>query len=133
MGQGERLLRSNLLVEIFPRLASGSHRVTSPVSKRYNCIAWAAGDDSKWWWPGPNPEEEYWPASTPRVESLDAFQAAFELMGFVPCDNGNLEGGFEKIAIFASQTGDPTHASLQAAAGRAKLANWKTSNTTCKI
>ena len=82
----------------FPRLAPPNHRVTSPPSRTYNCIAWAAGDDSKWWWPGPNLEEEFWPNSAPREETLDAFQAAFESLGYALCENGDLEGGAETPA-----------------------------------
>lgn len=28
----------------FPRLTSGNHRITSPATPDYNCIAWAAGN-----------------------------------------------------------------------------------------
>jgi len=49
----------NLLEEIFPGLAKGLYRITSPSETHYNCIAWTAGDTSKGWWPGPNLDEEY--------------------------------------------------------------------------
>ncbi len=29
----------------FPALTRSNHTVTSPVAKRYNCIAWAADED----------------------------------------------------------------------------------------
>jgi hypothetical protein len=38
--------------EHFPRLRTDNHRITSPSSSRYNCIAWAAEDSSQWWQPG---------------------------------------------------------------------------------
>ena len=41
----------------FPRLTPGNHRITSPPSRDYNCIAWSAGDTGHWWEPG-----VYWPA-----------------------------------------------------------------------
>lgn len=110
---------------IFPRLAHGGYAVTSARSKRYNCVAWAAGDDGRWWWPGPNVEVEYWPDRVPRVETLDAFQAAFASLGYVVCAAEHFESGFEKIAIFANDTMTPKHAARQLPDGRwtSKLGN----------
>src|SRR5437899_2905929 len=39
------------LEEVFPGLRGQSYRITSPADHRYNCIAFAAGDDHKSWWP----------------------------------------------------------------------------------
>jgi len=36
----------------FPRLTPGNHRITSPPTPDYNCIAWANGDTTRWWQPG---------------------------------------------------------------------------------
>jgi hypothetical protein len=36
----------------FPRLTPGNHRVTSPATPAYNCVAWAAEDTEHWWQPG---------------------------------------------------------------------------------
>jgi hypothetical protein len=106
-------------------LADGGYAVTSDRSKRYNCIAWAAGDIAKWWWPGPNLEVEYWPAGVPHVETLEAFQAAFASLGYLVCADVGLEPGFEKIAIFASDSNQPKHAARQLPNGRwtSKLGN----------
>jgi hypothetical protein len=38
--------------EAFPRLSSENHHVTSPESRDYNCVAWAAEDTTRWWQPG---------------------------------------------------------------------------------
>ena len=46
-----------LLEAMFPGLAQGNY--ASGRSRRYNCIAWAAGDSANWWWPGSNVEEEF--------------------------------------------------------------------------
>ncbi|HMD98104.1 MAG TPA: hypothetical protein VKM93_12350 [Terriglobia bacterium] len=35
----------------FPNLNAGNHEITSAASRLYNCIAWAAGDTQRWWWP----------------------------------------------------------------------------------
>lgn len=104
------------LAEWFPKLASSPHRITSPSDRSYNCIAWAAGDTENWWEPD-EAELAYWPTEVPREYSLDAYLRAFESIGFERCDSAELEPGFEKVAVFADQTG-PTHAAKQLADGR---------------
>ena len=108
----------NPLAEVFPRLATGDFQVTSPKDPLYNCIAWAAGETGKWWWRGPNPEEEYWPASAPREITLSAFQNALASIGYLVCQGEELEPGQEKIALFANAQGQPTHAARQLPNGR---------------
>ena len=39
------------LEDVFPGLRGQSYQITSPRDDRYNCIAFAAGDDQNWWWP----------------------------------------------------------------------------------
>lgn len=111
-------MTANLLEATFPGLARGAYTVTSPRSQQYNCIAWAAGDASNWWWPGPNLEAEYWPAAVARVETLDAFQAVFASLRYVVCESGDVEPGFEKVAIFADNNNAPKHAARQLPNGR---------------
>jgi hypothetical protein len=105
-------LSRSLIAKEFPRLKGTGFFVTSPETPQYNCIAWAAGDDSRWWWPIASPAV-FWPANIPRREQLDAFVAAFATLGYVPCDDGELEKGFEKVALFADRNGKPTHAARQ--------------------
>ncbi len=102
---------------IFPGLSRSLYRVTSPVSRDYNCIAWAAGDTTHWWWPDPDNDAIFWPAGVALVETLDAFVAAFATLGYAPCSGDELENGFEKVALFAKQ-GLPTHAARQLPSGR---------------
>ncbi|MCI0685152.1 MAG: hypothetical protein L0Y71_23895 [Gemmataceae bacterium] len=104
------------LETIFPGLAGSSHQVTSLATDLYNCIAWAAGDVSRWWWPDLF-RQRYWPANARREETLIAFQEAFGSVGFGVCVNENLETGFEKIALFADDHG-PQHAARQLPNGR---------------
>lgn len=54
----------------------------------------------------------YWPDDAPRLETIGAFVQAFSTKGYVPCDDGNLEQGFEKIALY-TLNGTPTHAARQ--------------------
>jgi hypothetical protein len=93
--------------------------VTSPPTRDYNCIAWAAGDTGHWWWPDVDPDDEaiFWPPGVVREETLAAFVAAFATLGFAPCSGEAPEPGFEKVALFA-RDGVPTHAARQLPDGR---------------
>ncbi len=84
-------------------------RVTNPATKEYNCIAWAAGDDKRFWWPLGG----YWPPVVPRQVSLESFIKVFNNLGYEKCDNGDLESGYRKIVIYAQSDGIPTHAARQ--------------------
>ena len=99
----------------FPRLTPSNHRVTSPATTDYNCIAWAHGDIERWWQPG-----VYWqPADWPEDDvGLDALISVFSRTGYVACGlDTSLEHGFEKVALYAS--GDLyTHAARQLAGGK---------------
>jgi|SRR5713101_4102382 len=96
--------------------------VTSPVTKSYNCIAWAAtgSADAPWWWP--IPASYYWPDGVSREVTIPAFLAAFATLGFVECDNGKLDSSFEKIALYGNRvpwgTIEPTHAARQLPDGK---------------
>ena len=83
------------LEALFPGLMGTAYRVTSPNDPAYNCVAWAAGDATRWWWPDPA-GPAYWPPGTPREESLASFAAAFATLGYGPCDPGDAEPGFER-------------------------------------
>ena len=128
MGKGARVYRlSSYRIEtVFPSLTPSNYRITSPESPDYNCIAWAAGTDERWWWPD-NQYTAYWPEEVPREETLAAFIQAYSVEGYVPCGTSDYESGFEKIAIYADERGKPTHAARQTQAGRwtSKLGNWE--------
>ncbi len=110
---------------LFPGLRGTTFRVTSPPDRSYNCIAWAAGVSDGWWWPLGDPDDTRWPDGVARAVTLDAFRDAFTALGYVPCDGERAEAGFEKVAIFASLRGTPTHAARQLPSGRwtSKLGN----------
>ena len=101
----------------FPRLTSVNSRPTSPIDPSYNCIAWAAEDEERWWWPDPQ-NQKYWPEQIPREESLNAFVRAYGLFGFTETADSILQHGKEKIAIYTDSNGIPTHASRQLPNGR---------------
>jgi hypothetical protein len=114
------------LEDVFPGLRAGGYHISSPRTTRYNCIAWAANDPLNWWWPVSD-ARFYWPPQAPRVETLDAFEAAFALSGYVVCEMEDLEPGFEKIALFADADGMPTHAARQLIHG-----NWTSKLGECE-
>ena len=103
----------------FPNLNPENCRKTSPATNHYNCIAWAANCTTEWWWP----EEEYfWPENVVREETVSAFLETFSILGYEECEDGSLEHGYEKIALFARFDLDrklliPTHASRQLSDG----------------
>jgi hypothetical protein len=99
----------------------GTFQETSPYDTRYNCIAWAAGDTTAWWQSDEREDGAYWP--TPDLEpcTIEVYAAAFSTLGYVECNDGTLEAGWEKIALFAKIAGDEiecTHAARQLIDGK---------------
>jgi len=96
----------------FPGLTDHNHKKKSEWDPRYNCIGFAAGTKLFWWpkrVPGVN---RYWPPGVPQELTIEAFVRAFEFKGYIECDDGSFEEGFEKIAIFAKGD-EPKHAAIQ--------------------
>ena len=115
----------------WPHLLSEGYEVTSeetdPRNKKvipYNCIAFAAGDQTRWWWPD-QAGAAYWPI--PRREvTLDCFIEAYQTREYEVCTSGNVEPGLEKIVIYMLN-GEPTHAARQLDNGlwTSKLGPWE--------
>lgn len=82
----------SLLEAAFPHLTDDGYAVTGPVNPAYNCVAWAAGETHRWWWPDPD-GEHYWPPTAPREEAGDAFVAAFACIDYLPAADAALEPG----------------------------------------
>ena len=101
----------------FHGLAKGVYEIKSQRSNKYNCIAWAAGEDNQKWWPGVGPHA-YWPDDISEELDLQSFVSAFSTLGYKKCSDGNLANGVEKLAIFAKASGEPTHAARQLSNGR---------------
>ena len=55
-------------------LEVSTFEITSNETEEYNCIAWAAHDTERWWWPGAG---VYWPSGVREEETLDAFEEAY--------------------------------------------------------
>ncbi len=65
------------ITSAFPKLNDKNHEITSAADSDYNCIAWAAGDNSKWWTHIPGYR---WPAQ--RNPQIEALVAVFENLGY---------------------------------------------------
>ena len=115
--------------DAFPRLIAGTYQITSPASREYNCIAWAAGNAEAWWWPD-SEGVGYWPADVPRQETVAAFVELYRSLGYEPVTDAAPESGYEKLVLYALE-GRPTHAARQLASGKwsSKLGRKRTSST----
>ena len=63
------------------------------------------------------PDDVVWPDDVRNDESVEAFIAYFESIGYFLCDNPTLEEGFLKIALFVNDD-YPTHVSHQLSTGK---------------
>ena len=102
-----------LIKASFPNLRDGEYEVTSPQTREYNCIAWAADDEENWWWPS---ADDHWPDGVPRVNTVDNFILAFQRLGYEVCDDGDLQIQYEKVALYANVNG-PQHMARQLSSG----------------
>lgn len=102
---------SQFLDASFPQLTLDGYAITSPPDRRYNCIAWAVGDQTRWWWPDAS-ECGYWPDSVAREWTTSAFIAAFATLGYAVCESSKVDGDVEKVALYVAN-GRPTHAARQ--------------------
>lgn len=102
-----------MLEKIFPGLRGTAWAETSPQDVRYNCIAWAARDKTRYWWPNP---QYYWPTGVPMETTVAAFVEAFGTLGYSMSRTADQEPGKEKIAIFADGD-EPKHAARQMGSG----------------
>jgi hypothetical protein len=99
------------LRRLFPKLFGGRYRLTSGRTKRYNCIAWAAGHDDAWW---DASLDGYWPPGILDDGSVEAVIQLFQSFGFTctMLNDVSLEQGVLKVAIYGDDQGY-THAARQ--------------------
>ena len=103
---------------VFAKLSTDGYTRTSDATPDYNCIAWAAGDNTQWWEPDTS-NLGYWPPGVERKRTVRAYRAAFAAIGYAPCRMPDLESGYEKIAIYVSNNPKiPQHAARQLPNGK---------------
>jgi hypothetical protein len=84
----------------------------SPDDFHYNCIAFAVGDTHQWWEPS-GYRIHYWPPGVDVEYTVGSYTKIYEIHGYKKCQDGRLEKGVEKIALFVDDQGIPSHASYQ--------------------
>ncbi len=112
-------MRCRHLERLFEKLTEHDydHNDVSPADPSYNCIAHAAGDTSRRWWPV-ELGGYYWPPGLPKnEETVKNFVRAYRTLGYRRCFTSRLEEGIEKIAIYVDRSRTPTHAALQLESG----------------
>jgi hypothetical protein len=100
----------------FPNLRTlGFERTSEPAD--YNCIAYAAGDLDRWWWPSGR-ADKYWPLPVPQKITVQTFIDVFATLRYSACFDGLLESGFEKVALYAVGDNIVKHAAKQQQTGK---------------
>lgn len=109
-----------LIMQWFPMLATDvGFKVTSPVTRKYNCIAWSLKKNDCWVWPVVPQEREvdmFWRNSCGYDDRIETFMSFYHSLGFVETQDGRIEDGFDKIALYAKD-GLCTHAALMLPSG----------------
>ena len=116
MGKAEGLpdRLSDQVISHFPNLEADGYEITNPRDRKYNCIAYAAGDEGRWWAPTAFPSPGYyWPERAERGRSLEALRSCFKAVGYEVCEDGEPEDGFTKVALYADDDGIWQHAARQ--------------------
>jgi hypothetical protein len=110
----------------FPKLRKQGYKITSVDAVDYNCFAWVLNDTTRWW--SPALDGCYWPDGFSAALTVANFVRLFKLVsGYEPCSHCRYERGFEKIAIYADNEGNVTHAARQTESGKwtSKLGDWE--------
>jgi hypothetical protein len=113
-------MRDLELEEDCPGLSKSTYAVKSPRDPNYNCIAFALGDLTHFWYdvnsPGITVRGYYWPPGLPSADTLEGWVKVFEIHGYSETTDVSLELEYEKVAIYATNEG-PEHVARQRASG----------------
>lgn len=92
------------LIGTFHRLADDENFcIMSRKTPSYNCIAWAMGFEDRWvdcFQDSGIAHKKWWPNSVSRDFRPATLVSAFEAVGFVTCDDGVPEDGYDKVALY---------------------------------
>jgi hypothetical protein len=107
-----------MLEMALPVLKHTNYRIVLPETAAYNCIAWAAGDQTRWWHPYVDHAHCYWPLAD-AAHSMANYIAAFETVGYRLCGHEPTpEPGIERVALYRWPDIDGcTHAARQLPSG----------------
>lgn len=81
---------------------------TDDENDKFNCVSYSLDVYDKWIWTN----EPSWPIDIPRNLKIDSFKLLYNKYGYVECNNGDYEVGFDKIAFYIKNN-NPSHASKQ--------------------
>src|SRR6266516_5297528 len=127
----------------FPYLTRDLYEVVedqtdNPNCANYNCIAFAAGDNTRWW--EPDPWGVYWWPISKREYTVECYVELFESLRYHKCICSLKKRRFEKVTLYYDPVGcvatvdhpevlpnSPTHAARQFPNGfwRSKLGTWE--------
>lgn len=108
LGPQERIHRAlrtigpDELRALFPKLITGTYERVSQANPRYNCLAFACGDERHWWEAGRYGGRYYWPPNVAQNTTIAAISEIFTSDGYELTDNKDIQPEYEKIAIYAS-------------------------------
>ena len=100
----------------FPRLARGDYNLTSHPDKTYNCVAWAVGDKTHFWYDA-KIKGYYWPPGARSADTIEGWKDVFEIHNYSVCASREFESKFEKVAIYINAEGIPEHVARQTGDG----------------
>lgn len=98
-----------------PSLGEFDYQPTSASTPGYNCVAWAAGDDTKFWSPDVL-GGYYWPDGLPCLATVGVLEQLFRREGYERCPSLDAEPGREKIAIYGDER-EAQHVARQLSSG----------------
>jgi hypothetical protein len=104
----------------FPDLALRGYSPKSRHTRRYNCIAWAAGETHRRWEPAPG---YYWPKIAPPDDRIESLVLAFYSIGYRRSDKVDeraktVQLFVAKVVLYADGFDAWTHAARQLPNGR---------------
>lgn len=104
---------------LFPALKTQWYFVSSPEAEWYNCVLWACGNDREWCEAAAVETTGYfWPEGVPTDGSVHAYQTLFARRGYAICEDGALEPGVEKVALYVHPAFGFRHVAWQCEDGR---------------
>lgn len=82
-----------------PKPSREGFEIVEQPSDQYNCIAYATGDLSKWWY---HNEVHYWPNHAARSNTIESLVKMFTGLDFEQCSDGSVEDGYHKTRYMSA-------------------------------
>lgn len=120
-------LRVIRIENMFPNIVADGYEKHSHPDIAYNCIGFAAGDHRRVWDGFGLGDGSFWPTGATQGVSIVQLVGVFQAEGFEVCPNGNPEGGYEKVVLYADEEYEWTHAARLRPDGwwESKVGEWE--------